>query len=175
MGNSLPLPCLRHHDADKAEGAKKRKTKQQKSGPAPACPRNAVWGAARPRHVVPIEDTPPEDGGDGGEVAFKEAWRRAGCRVVEPAGGDGEGGGGVRRVKIVMRRKDIAELVARLEKRDAADQRNAATAMEAAAELSTTGALVGGGGGHGSVNGGGVTMSPCRDAWRPRLSIIPEN
>ncbi|CAN6336864.1 unnamed protein product [Urochloa humidicola] len=146
MGNSLPLPCVRHHEAECA-GTKKRRTKE-KSGPA--CPRNVVWGAGRPRHVVPVEDTPPEDGGDGGEVALKEAWRRPGYRV-EPAGEDG----GVRRLKIVMRRKDIAELVARLERRDAADQRDAGLG--------------------GDANDGGVMMSPCRDAWRPRLSIIPEN
>ncbi|CAN6332078.1 unnamed protein product [Urochloa humidicola] len=153
MGNSLPLPpCVRHHDADEAEGAKKRRRKQRSP---PACRSRNVRAA---RHVVPVVDTPPEDGdgGDdeGGEV-FKEAWR-PGC-LVEPAGD-----GGVRRVKIVMRRKDIAELVARLEQRDAAEIRNA-TVMEAAAELSAAGL-------------GGVTMmSPCRDAWRPRLSIIPEN
>ncbi|TKW25975.1 hypothetical protein SEVIR_3G155800v4 [Setaria viridis] len=160
MGNSLPLPlpcaCVRHHEADEVENAAaKKRRRKQKSRPAR---RRNVRAAARSRHVVPVADTPASEEGDGGE----EAWR-PGCRV-EPAG-CGEDGGGVRRVKIVMRRKDIAELVARLEQRDAAER--SATVMEA--ELSA------GLGGDGSVNGGSVAMSPCRDAWRPRLSIIPEN
>ncbi|CAL4894775.1 unnamed protein product [Urochloa decumbens] len=147
MGNSLPLPCVRHHHD--AGGAKKRRRKQRSP---PAC--RGSRNARAARHVVPVVDMPPEDGGDDGE---KEAWR-PGCRV-EP----GEDGG-VRRVKIVVRRKDIAELVARLEQRDAAE-RNAR--ME---ELNTC--LGGNDGGR----GGGVTMmSPCRGAWRPQLSIIPEN
>ncbi|CAL4901884.1 unnamed protein product [Urochloa decumbens] len=153
MGNSLPLPCVRHrHDAGDAEGAAAGGAKKRSP---PACRGRNVRAA---RHVVPVVDMPPEDGGDGGEEAIKEAWR-PGCRV-EAAGEDGSG---VRRVRIVMRRKDIAELVARLEQRDAAE-RNAR--ME---ELNTC--LGGNDGGR----GGGVTMSPCRDSWRPRLSIIPEN
>ncbi|CAL4909477.1 unnamed protein product [Urochloa decumbens] len=156
MGNRLPLPCVRHHDADEqAQGTAARK-KREKQNRRPGC-RRSVRAAARPRHVVPVSDTAPEDGGDGGEEV-KEAWRPGCC--VEPAGEDG---GGVRRVRIVVRRKDIVELVARLEQRDAAE-RNAR--ME---ELNTC--LGGNDGGR----CGGVTMSPCRDAWRPRLSIIPEN
>nr|CAB3460772.1 unnamed protein product [Digitaria exilis] len=159
MGNSLPCPCVRHHEADEssegtaAAGAKRwrRKPKRQASR------RNAR--AARPGHVVPVMDMPAED--DGGE-----AWRLPEC----PAG-FGRDGGEVRRVKIVMRRKDVAELVARLEKQrvHAGAGRNAGGAM--ADELNVVG--------HSNANvvndGGRVTMSPCRDAWRPRLSIIPEN
>ncbi|RLN28618.1 hypothetical protein C2845_PM05G30270 [Panicum miliaceum] len=157
MGNSLPLPCVRQAEGAVAGGASKSRRRKQKSRPASR--RNVR--AARPRHVLPVMDTPPEDGYGGEEEgeAVKEAWRRPGCRV-EPAGCSGEDDGGVRRVRIVMRRKDIAELVARLEQRDAAERDAAAMA----AELST------GLGGDGSV-----TMSPCRDAWRPRLSVIPEN
>ncbi|KAF6997420.1 hypothetical protein CFC21_013639 [Triticum aestivum] len=82
---------------------------------------------------------------DGGKE--KEAAGRLGCRVEELAAGED---GGVR-LKVVMTRKDAAEFMARLERRAA--QRKAR--ME---EL---------------VNGG--MMSPCRDAWRPRLATIPEN
>ncbi|CAL5096166.1 unnamed protein product [Urochloa decumbens] len=160
MGNSLPLPCVRQHDADEqaqGTGAKKKRRKQNRR---PGC-RRSVRAAARPRHVVPVSDTAPEDGGDGEEEVVNEAWRRPGCRV-EPAGEDGDG---VRRVKIVVRRKDIAELVARLEQRDAVESRN--SRME---ELNTC--L---GGNDGGRCGGATMTSPCRDAWRPRLSIIPEN
>lgn len=174
MGNNLPLPlpcaCVRHHEAGEVEStAAAKKRRKRKSRPAR---RMNVRAAARPRHVVvPVADTPPPEDGVGGEEeageGFKEAWR-PGCYVESAAGcGDEDGGGGVRRVKIVMRRKDIAELVARLEQRDAAE-RSAAT-MEA--ELSASLDGDGSDGGRGSS----VTMSPCRDAWRPRLSIIPEN
>ncbi|KAG2617644.1 hypothetical protein PVAP13_3NG182696 [Panicum virgatum] len=162
MGNSLPLPCVRHLEAEGTAAAKN--WRKQKS--RPACRRN-VRAVVRPGHVVPVADSPPEDG-DGGEEkeAVKEACR-PGCRV-EPAGC----GGGVRRVRIVMRRKDIAELVARLEQRDAAERNANAAVM--AAELSRTG-LGGDGDGNDGGRGGIVTMSPCRDTWRPRLSVIPEN
>ncbi|PVH62028.1 hypothetical protein PAHAL_3G187500 [Panicum hallii] len=165
MGNSLPLPCVRHHEAEgaAAAGAKKRRRKQKSR---PACRRN-VRAVVRPGHVVPVADTPPEDGDGGKEEereVVKEAWR-PGCRV-EPAGCGGEDGG-VRRVRIVMRRKDIAELVARLEQRDAAERDAAAMAAELSTGL--------GGDGNDGGRGGSVTMSPCRDAWRPRLAVIPEN
>ncbi|CAN6327347.1 unnamed protein product [Urochloa humidicola] len=169
MGNSLPLPpCVRHLDAEEGTAGAKKMRRKQKS--PPACRGRNVRAA---RHVVPVADTLPEDGGE----VLKEAWR-PGCRVEAAGGGGGEDGGGVRRVKIVMRRKDIAELVARLEQRDAAEIRNAAVMEAAAAELISTAGL--GGGGDSDVDvggrGGGVTMmSPCRDTWKPRLSIIPEN
>lgn len=70
-----------------------------------------------------------------------------GCRVEELAAGED---GGVR-LKVVMMRKDAAEFMARLEKR----------AAERKARIEEL------------VNGG--MMSPCRDAWRPRLATIPEN
>ncbi|XP_062180875.1 uncharacterized protein LOC133885217 [Phragmites australis] len=148
MGNSLPLPCVCHDAnmvATTAAAAKKRRRKK------PAC-----WNVVRApaRHVVPVVDMPAEDG----EVAVveeegaKEVW--PGCRV-EPVG-HGEDGRRVR-VKIVMKRKDVAELVARLEQRGAAERK---ARMD---ELNT------------DLGGGSVTMSPCRDAWRPRLASIPEN
>ncbi|KAE8794825.1 hypothetical protein D1007_30378 [Hordeum vulgare] len=68
-------------------------------------------------------------------------------RVEELAAGED---GGVR-LKVVATRKDAAEFVARLEKR-AADRKARIEEL---------------------VNGG--MMSPCRDAWRPRLATIPEN
>ncbi|KAL6620663.1 hypothetical protein ACP70R_035802 [Stipagrostis hirtigluma subsp. patula] len=139
MGNSLPLPCV-CHEAATAGAAKKRRRKK-----APAS-RN-VLKAASPRHVVPVVvDMPPEDSDD------EEAWPR--CRV-EPAG-YGDDGGVL--VKIVLKRKDAADLVARLDQRGAAERK---ARME---EISTD-------------LGGAVTvaMSPCRDAWRPRLASIPEN
>ena len=168
MGNSLPLPCVCRcccHDevneleegtAAVAGGAKKRRRKQQQR---PDRSRN-VW-AARPRHVVvPVVDDAPEDG-DGGRD--QEAWPE--CRV-ELAG---HGEDGAVRVRIVMKRKDIAQLVARLEQNGAED-RNAA-GMEEVISTELTGCN-----GVNADGGGGVTMmSPCRDAWRPRLSIIPEN
>ena len=185
MGNSLPLPCARHLEAEGAAGGGAKKRRKQKS--RPACRRN-VREVVRPGLVVPVaDDTPPEDGGDGGEEeeekreAVKEA-RRPGCRVEEPAGCCGGEDGGVRRVRIVMRRKDIAELVARMEQRDAAERDANAAVM--AAELSRTGLGGDGDGDDGGRlsskkddggRGGSVTMSPCRDAWRPRLSVIPEN
>ncbi|XP_062232098.1 uncharacterized protein LOC133929381 [Phragmites australis] len=142
MGNSLPLPCV-CHDASEAgtiAGAKKRRRRRKKL----AC-----------RDVVPVDTL--EDG-DGEVVAVEEdrvKEARPGCRV-EPAG-YGEDGGV--RVKIVMKRKDVAELVLRLERRRTAERKDR---ME---ELNT---YLGGGG---SV----VVMSPCRDAWRPQLASIPEN
>ena len=72
---------------------------------------------------------------------------RPGCRVQELAARED---GGVR-LKVVMTRKDAAEFMARLEKR----------AAERKARMEEL------------VNGG--VMSPCRDAWRPRLATIPEN
>jgi len=175
MGNSLPLPCVRHLEAEGAAAAAAAAKNWRKQKSRPARRRN-VRAVVRPGHVVPVADAPPEDG-DGGEE--KEAWW-PGCRV-EPAGCGGEGGG-VRRVRLVMRRKDIAELVARLEQRDAAERDANAAVM--AAELSRTGLGGDGDGDDGGRlsskkddggRGGSVTMSPCRDAWRPRLSVIPEN
>ncbi|KAF8716257.1 hypothetical protein HU200_026541 [Digitaria exilis] len=148
MGNSLPCPCVRHHEANESSqgtaggGAKRwrRKPKRQASR------RNVR--AARPGHVVPVLDMAAEDDGE-------EAWRLP----ERPAGYFGRDGGEVRRVKIVMRRKDVAELVARLEQRvHARAGRNAAMAEE----------------GNVVNDGGRVTMSPCRDSWRPRLSIVPD-
>ncbi|KAG0519140.1 hypothetical protein BDA96_09G238400 [Sorghum bicolor] len=165
MGNSLPLPCVCRrccHDevnevdagtAAVAGGAKKRRRKQQQRRPDRS--RN-VW-AARPRHVVvPVVDA-PEDGDDVRRE--QEAWPE--CHV-EPAG---HGEDGAVRVRIVMKRRDIAQLVARLEQRGA-EERNAAAGIE---EVISTDLA-------GCSGGGGVTiMSPSRDAWRPRLSVIPEN
>ncbi|EMS67752.1 hypothetical protein TRIUR3_01767 [Triticum urartu] len=71
---------------------------------------------------------------------------RPGCRVQELGARED---GGVR-LKVVMTRKDAAEFMARLEKR----------AAERKARMEEL------------VNGG--VMSPCRDAWRPRLATIPE-
>ncbi|KAJ1264006.1 hypothetical protein BS78_09G230000 [Paspalum vaginatum] len=159
MGNSLPLPCACHHEANgehegATAGARKRRRKK-----LAAC-RNATTGrAARARHVVPVLDMPEEGGGNGGK---KEEW--PGCRV-EPIS-CGAGDDGRVRVKIVMKRKDIAELVARLEQRGATDMErgggDARTAVEVHTDL---------GGGRGSSG----TMSPRREAWKPQLSIIPEN
>ncbi|KAL6610622.1 hypothetical protein ACP70R_040591 [Stipagrostis hirtigluma subsp. patula] len=144
MGNSLPLPCV-CHEAATAGAAKKRRRKK-----APAS-RN-VLKAASPRHVVPVVvDMPAEDDDSDDE----EAW--PGYRV-EPAG-YGDDGGVL--VKIVLKRKDAADLVARLDQRGAAERK---ARME---EINTD---LGGGGG-----GVTVAMSPCRDAWRPRLASIPEN
>jgi hypothetical protein len=165
MGNSLRLPCVCHcccHDevneveGTAVAGAKKRRRKQQQR---PDRSRN-VW-AARPRHVVvPVVDA-PEDG-DGGRE--QEAWPE--CRV-ELAGHSEDG---AVRVRIVMKRKDIAQLVARLEQRGA-EERNAAAGMEEVISTELAGCSSGNADG-----GGGVTMiSPRRDAWSPRLSIIPEN
>jgi hypothetical protein len=168
MGNSLPLPCVCrcccHDEVNELEegtagvpgGAKKRRRKQQQR---PDRSRN-VW-AARPRHVVvPVVDA-PEDG-DGGRE--QEAWPE--CRV-ELAGHSEDG---AVRVRIVMKRKDIAQLVARLEQRGA-EERNAAAGMEEVISTELAGCSSGNADG-----GGGVTMiSPRRDAWSPRLSIIPEN
>lgn len=96
----------------------------------------------------------PEDGdGDSGWEREREAWPE--CRVEAPAAaGHGEDGGVL--VRIVMKRKDIAQLVARLER-----QRGAGVEAEVGSSI--------------ELDGGGVTMSPCRGAWSPRLSIIPEN
>ncbi|KAL6848636.1 hypothetical protein ACP4OV_021219 [Aristida adscensionis] len=154
MGNSLPLPCV-CHDAATAGDKKKRKRKKK-----PACRSSVARASAR--HVVPVVDMAAEDGdGDGDgeeeEEGVKEAWP-AGWRV-EPAGSGGEGGGA--RFRIVVRRKDAAELVARLEQRAAAERK--ARMEELNADLGGDGA-----------GAGGAMMSPCRDAWRPRLASIPE-
>lgn len=136
MGNSLPLPCVcQEAKVVATTGAKKERKKR----PAP---KSSVRAAPR-RAVVPV-DTP----GDGNEEEeeMKRAW--PGCRV-EPVGEDGV------RVKVVMRRKDAAELMARLEERGAVERK--ARMGELNTEL------------------GGGMMSPCRDAWRPRLASIPEN
>lgn len=143
-----------------AGGAKKRRRKLRQK-PAD-CSRNVR--AARPRHVVPVVDDDTPEYGDGGRNREQEAaWPEY---RVEPAG-HGEDGGV--RVRIVMKRKDIAQLVARLEQRGA-EERNAAGMEEEVGSSELAGCNNGNDGG-----GVGVAMSPCRDAWRPRLSIIPEN
>lgn len=155
MGNSLLLPCVCHccHGVvnEVGAGAKIRKRIRKQRRPADSSSGRSVVRAARPRHVVPVVDA-PEDGDDGGWEWEREAWPE--CRVEAPAAaGHGEDGG-VRRVRIVMKRKDIAQLVARLEQRGAGVE-DVGSSIE--------------------LDGGGVTMSPCRGAWSPRLSIIPEN
>lgn len=145
MGNCLPVPRVYYDASEEAAvtAGAKRGRKRKTSG------RN---GRAA-RHVVPVDM--PEDSGDGDEEGIKAALP-AGCHVEHIRGDDD---GGVR-VKIVMKRKEVEELVARLEQRDAAERK---TRME---ELNT------------ELGGGGVAttmMSPCRDSWRPRLASIPEN
>uniref|UniRef100_A0ACD5TE22 Uncharacterized protein n=1 Tax=Avena sativa TaxID=4498 RepID=A0ACD5TE22_AVESA len=58
------------------------------------------------------------------------------------------------RQKVVMTRKDAAEFMAGLEERAAAERKDMVWKL--------------GGAGNG-------VMSPCPDAWRPRLATIPEN
>lgn len=156
MGNSLLLPCVCHCcDGvvnEVGAGAKIRKRIRKQRRPADSSSTRSVVRAARPRHVVPVVDA-PEDGADGGWEWEREAWPE--CRVEAPAAaGHGEDGGV--RVRIVMKRKDIAQLVARLER-----QRGAGVEAEVGSNI--------------ELDGGGGTMSPCRGAWSPRLSIIPEN
>ncbi|AQK92011.1 hypothetical protein Zm00014a_026927 [Zea mays] len=140
MGNSLQLPCpcvchRCHDDTTAVAGsAKRRRKRKQPQQQRPDDSGRNVRAAARPGHVVPVVEA-AEDGGRD-----RETWPEC---SVEP----GQGGGV--RVRIVVRRQDIAQLVARFEQRVAEEERIAA--------------------------GSGATMSPCRDAWRPRLSIIPEN
>ncbi|TVT97432.1 hypothetical protein EJB05_53995, partial [Eragrostis curvula] len=145
MGNSLPLPCVCYDAGDETAAtiteAKRRRRKRKST---------ACRNVRAARHVVPV-NMPDEDG--DGEEEMKAAW--PGCRV-EPVVGDD---GGVR-VKIVMKRKEVEELVARLEQREAAERK---------ARMEELNAGLGGGG------SAAVTMSPCRDAWRPRLGSIPEN
>jgi hypothetical protein len=122
--------------------------KRRKKSPATAAVRSSkAAAAASSRHVVPVIDTPGE------EEEMRMAW--PGCHV-EPAvdGGDGM------RVKVVMKRKDAAELMARLEERCAVERK--AKMVELNAGLR---------GGHGHGHGGGG----ARDAWAPRLVAIPEN
>uniref|UniRef100_A0A0E0A2K4 Uncharacterized protein n=1 Tax=Oryza glumipatula TaxID=40148 RepID=A0A0E0A2K4_9ORYZ len=152
MGNSLQLPCpCQEATAVATSGVKKRR----KKSPATAAVRSSkAAAAASSRHVVPVMDTPGEE-----EEEMKMAW--PGCHV-EPAvdGGDGM------RVKVVMKRKDAAELMARLEER---------CAIERKAKMVELNAGLRGGHRHGHGVGGGARMSPCRDAWAPRLVAIPEN
>ncbi|GJN15165.1 hypothetical protein PR202_gb02058 [Eleusine coracana subsp. coracana] len=61
-----------------------------------------------------------------------------------------------------MKRKEVGELVARLEQRDAAERK---------ARMEEINNELGGGGGGVAV----TMMSPCRDAWQPQLASIPEN
>uniref|UniRef100_A0A0E0L5I1 Uncharacterized protein n=1 Tax=Oryza punctata TaxID=4537 RepID=A0A0E0L5I1_ORYPU len=152
MGNSLPLPCpCQEATAVATSGVKKRKKKSPATAAVRSSKAKAAASAAASRHVVPVLDTPEE------EEEMKMAW--PGCQV-EPAvdGGDGM------RVKVVMKRKDAAELMARLEERCALERK--AKMVELNAGLR---------GGHGHGGGGGARMSPCRDAWAPRLVAIPEN
>jgi hypothetical protein len=146
MGNTLPLPSLRYGaNAEVAATAGAGRSRKRKTAR-----RNGRAAAAH--HVVPA-DVPEESAGDGEEDRITATW--PGCRV-EPVGGDD---GGAVRVKIVMKKTEAEELVARLLQRDAAG-RKARTE-----ELNTE--LDGG--------GGAVTMSPCRESWRPQLPSIPEN
>ncbi|KAF0926246.1 hypothetical protein E2562_022074 [Oryza meyeriana var. granulata] len=144
MGNSLRLPCqCQEATAVATSGIKKRRKKPTAGGRSKA-------KAASSRHVVvPVLDTTPEE-----EEEMKMAW--PGCRVEPSVDG--------MRVKVVMKRKDAAELMARLEERCALERKARMV------ELNT-----GLGGGHGNGSAGGVMMSPCRDAWAPRLASIPEN
>ncbi|GJM89696.1 hypothetical protein PR202_ga05908 [Eleusine coracana subsp. coracana] len=146
MGNCLPCVCYDSNDEaiTTTAGAAKSSAKKTKT----AC-------RAAARHVVPVDT--PEEGDDGGETEGIKQMAWSGCHV-EPVVGDD---GGVR-VKIVMKRKEVEELVARLEQRDAAERK---ARME---ELSNE---LGGGGGVVAV----TMMSPCRDAWQPQLASIPEN
>ncbi|EEE64639.1 hypothetical protein OsJ_19493 [Oryza sativa Japonica Group] len=145
MGNSLQLPCpCQEATAVATSGVKKRR----KKSPATAAVRSSkAAAAASSRHVVPVIDTPGE------EEEMRMAW--PGCHV-EPAvdGGDGM------RVKVVMKRKDAAELMARLEERSPFKKK--AKMVELNPGLR---------GGHGHGHGGGG----ARDAWAPRLVAIPEN
>ncbi|KAL5202954.1 hypothetical protein ABZP36_013906 [Zizania latifolia] len=141
MGNSLPLPCACKDDTAVAtSGVKKRRRK------TPAAARRSKVKAVA-RHVVPVDM--PEEGEE-----MKRAW--PGCRVEPAVGGDGM------RVKVVMKRKDAAELMARLEER---------CALERKARMVDLNSGLGGGNGGGC----GAMMSPCRDAWAPRLASIPEH
>jgi hypothetical protein len=122
----------------RAAGRRKRKTARRNS-------------RAAAHHVVPA-DVLEESAGNGEEDGITATW--PGCRV-EPVGGDD---GGAVRVKIVMKKTEAEELVARLQQRDAAGRK---ARME---ELNTE--LDGG--------GGAVMMSPCRESWRPQLPSISE-
>ncbi|KAL5230338.1 hypothetical protein ABZP36_029114 [Zizania latifolia] len=145
MGNNLPRPCAcEEATAVATSGVKKRRKK------TPAARRSKVAKAAA-RHVVPV-DMPEVDEEEAQEM--KRAW--PGCRVEPAVGADGM------RVKVVLKRKDAAELMARLEER---------CALERKARMVELNSGLGGGNG----GGGSVTTSPCRDAWAPRLASIPEN
>uniref|UniRef100_A0A0D9WJI7 Uncharacterized protein n=1 Tax=Leersia perrieri TaxID=77586 RepID=A0A0D9WJI7_9ORYZ len=91
----------------------------------------------RKRMIAPVRE----------EEEMKSAW--PGCHV-EASGGDGV------RVKVVMKRKDAAELMARLEERCALERKARMVQLN-------------------SGLGGGGVMSPCRDAWAPRLASIAES
>ncbi|KAG8086365.1 hypothetical protein GUJ93_ZPchr0010g9836 [Zizania palustris] len=137
MGNSLPLPCAcEEATAVATSGVKKRRNK------TPAARRSKVYKAAA-RHLVPVA-MPEED------EEMKWAW--PGCRVEPAAGADGM------RVKVVLKRKDAAELMARLEER---------CALERKARMVELNSGLGG--------GNRAIMSPSRDALTPRLASIPEN
>uniref|UniRef100_A0A0E0DUL9 Uncharacterized protein n=1 Tax=Oryza meridionalis TaxID=40149 RepID=A0A0E0DUL9_9ORYZ len=155
MGNSLQLPCpCQEATAVATFGVKKRRKKSPATAAVIRSSKAKAASAAASRHVVPVTDTPGE------EEEMRMAW--PGCHV-EPAvdGGDGM------RVKVVMKRKDAAELMARLEER---------CAIERKAKMVELNAGLRGGHRHGhGGGGGGARMSPCRDAWAPRLVAIPEN
>uniref|UniRef100_J3M9K7 Uncharacterized protein n=1 Tax=Oryza brachyantha TaxID=4533 RepID=J3M9K7_ORYBR len=152
MGNSLQLPCPPCQEATAVAAAagvveKRRRKKQAPAGggrsdkaKAKASRSDKAKAKASRYVVVPVLDTP--------EREMKSAW--PGCRVE--TGGDGM------RVTVVMKRKDAAELMARLEVRCALERK--ARMVELNAGLT------------GGSNGG--VMRPCRDGWAPRLASISE-
>ncbi|XP_040380233.1 uncharacterized protein LOC107304204 [Oryza brachyantha] len=142
MGNSLQLPCPPCQEATAVAAAAGvvEKRRRKKQAPAGGGRSDKAKAKASRYVVVPVLDTP--------EREMKSAW--PGCRVE--TGGDGM------RVTVVMKRKDAAELMARLEVRCALERK--ARMVELNAGLT------------GGSNGG--VMRPCRDGWAPRLASISE-
>lgn len=123
----------------------------------------AVIGRRRPNRV---DADPPAAPRGVADVAARKQRQEDADEVTRAGRRRGIGGGGeaatVVTVKIVLKRKDAEELVARLNAQSARERK--ARMTEIKCELR-------------AGDGGGASPAPaaCRDAWRPRLAPIQEN